>query len=81
MAISVMAVGFFGLVIAVGVFLSNLLRPKLDPREPPIVHPKVPFLGHVIGMLREGPLYYKRVRYASSPWVFEKANSRVKPAM
>ncbi|KAH5079858.1 hypothetical protein HBH95_082520 [Parastagonospora nodorum] len=61
MAISVTAMGFLGLVVAVGVFLTNLLRPKLDPREPPIVHPKLPFLGHIIGMLREGPQYYKRV--------------------
>lgn len=62
MAISVTAMGALGLVIAVGVFLSNLLRPKLDPREPPVVYPKVPLLGHIIGMLREGPLYYKKVR-------------------
>lgn len=49
--------------LAIGIaFLSNVLRIKVDPREPPVVHPKVPFLGHIIGMLTEGPLYLKRVR-------------------
>jgi hypothetical protein len=73
MAISVTAMGALGLVIAVGVFLSNLLRPKLDPREPPIVHPKVPLLGHIIGMLREGPLYYRRVRYVEPALCLSKS--------
>jgi hypothetical protein len=53
--------GAFGLAIAAILFLFDLLRVKLDPREPPVVHPKIPFFGHVIGMLTDGPLYLKRV--------------------
>jgi uncharacterized membrane protein len=61
MAISTAIIGVVGLVIAIGVVLSNLLRIKVDAREPPVIHPKVPFLGHIIGMLTEGPLYLKRI--------------------
>jgi hypothetical protein len=53
--------GAIGLAIAAVVFLSNLLRVKVDPREPPVVHSKIPFFGHLIGMIMEGPLYMKRV--------------------
>jgi hypothetical protein len=61
MDVSITVLGVLGLAIATVVFLSNLLRVKLDPREPPVVHPKIPFFGHVIGMFTEGPLYLKRV--------------------
>jgi hypothetical protein len=61
MAISSTLLGAIGLTIAIVVFLSNLLRVKVDPREPPVIHPKIPFFGHLIGMLTEGPLYMKRI--------------------
>jgi hypothetical protein len=61
MALSSAIIGVAGLVIAVGVFLSSLLRIKVDPREPPVVHPKVPLIGHIIGMITEGPLYLKTI--------------------
>ncbi|KAF2125356.1 cytochrome P450 [Dothidotthia symphoricarpi CBS 119687] len=54
-------VGAIGLLAAIGVFLSNFLRIKVDPREPPVVHPSIPLLGHIIGMLTEGPLYLKKI--------------------
>jgi hypothetical protein len=61
MAMSSTMLGAIGLAIAAVVFLSNLLRVKVDPREPPVVHSKIPFFGHLIGMIMEGPLYMKRV--------------------
>jgi hypothetical protein len=61
MAASITMLGAIGLACATVIFLYNLLRVKLDPREPPVVHPKIPFFGHLIGMLTEGPLYLKRV--------------------
>lgn len=61
MAIPTAVVAIASLAIAIA-FLSSVLRMKVDPREPPIVHPKVPFLGHIVGMLTEGPMYLKRVR-------------------
>jgi hypothetical protein len=53
----------FGLVAAGVILLVRLFGPKIDPREPPVVHPKIPFIGHIIGMMREGPSYLKNIRY------------------
>jgi hypothetical protein len=55
-------VAALGFAIAIGVLLSNLLRVKIDPREPPIIHPTVPLLGHIIGLLKEGPRFFARVK-------------------
>ena len=49
MAIPTVALGAVGLAIATAVFLSNFLRVKVDPREPPVIHPMIPFFGHIIG--------------------------------
>ena len=47
------------LVLAVGI---ALLRPtKLDRREPPLIHPSIPLIGHAIGMLRHGNFYLKNL--------------------
>jgi hypothetical protein len=69
MVVSATAYAAIGLVVAIAAFLSSYLRITVDPREPPVVHPKVPFFGHLIGMFREGPLYFKRVRQAASHYL------------
>lgn len=56
----------FAVLLCVAVLTSHSLRIKVDPREPPVVYPKVPFIGHIIGMVREGPLYLKRLRYVQT---------------
>ena len=43
------------------VFLKTWLFPKLDPREPPALQPKVPFIGHIISLIRENTAYYARL--------------------
>jgi hypothetical protein len=65
MSISAITVGAIGLAVAAMGFLFHSSRVKVDPREPPVVHPTIPFFGHLIGMLTEGPLYLKRVRYVN----------------
>lgn len=62
MAMSTVVAGALGLSIAIGVLLSHLLRVTMDPREPLVVHPKIPLIGHIIGMLQEGPWYFRTVR-------------------
>jgi hypothetical protein len=62
MAISTTAIGVIGFVMAAAAFILNLIRVKVDPREPPVLHPTIPFFGHLIGMLTDGPLYLKRMR-------------------
>lgn len=61
MALSMTTIGAIALAIAIGVYLSGLLDVKMDPREPPVVRPKVPFIGHIIGLLTDGPNYMKRI--------------------
>ncbi|KAL9609259.1 MAG: hypothetical protein Q9167_005960 [Letrouitia subvulpina] len=41
------------LVFTIALLLSvnYFLGPKYDPREPPVIHQKVPYVGHVIGLL------------------------------
>jgi hypothetical protein len=54
--------------VVVAALVSSLFSAKFDPREPPVLKPTIPFFGHLIGMLREGPLYLKKVGYVlSSP--------------
>ena len=44
------------------VFLVNkLLFPTVDPREPPILRPRVPVFGHVYSLMRETGVYYSRL--------------------
>ncbi|KAL8801097.1 MAG: hypothetical protein Q9182_004690 [Xanthomendoza sp. 2 TL-2023] len=52
-AISVTAVAV--LVITANYFLG----PTYDPREPPVIHQKVPHIGHVIGLLQHGLRYFE----------------------
>ncbi|RHZ56949.1 hypothetical protein CDV55_104934 [Aspergillus turcosus] len=46
------------LIIIAGSALILILRIRHDPREPPVVHNGIPFIGHMIGFLRHGIDYY-----------------------
>ncbi|KAK4038603.1 cytochrome P450 [Parachaetomium inaequale] len=50
-----------GGVVIVFYLLSRFLTLPLDPQEPPLVRSKIPFIGHVIGLLRHGTKYYSDV--------------------
>lgn len=41
--------------------LKKIFYPTVDPREPPIVRPTIPFVGHIISMIRERASWYKRL--------------------
>ncbi|PTD02181.1 25-hydroxycholesterol 7-alpha-hydroxylase [Fusarium culmorum] len=45
-------------VSAVFLVLSRFIAPTVGKNEPPIVKPRVPFIGHVISMLRDGSEIY-----------------------
>lgn len=36
---------------------------QTDPREPPVVTTTVPYVGHVIGLMRSNFNYYVQLRY------------------
>ncbi|OIW32305.1 cytochrome P450 [Coniochaeta ligniaria NRRL 30616] len=41
-----------GGILAVSIYLLDfILSPRLDPKEPPLVKPSVPLIGHIIGVL------------------------------
>ena len=40
------------------VFGIRLLRSPRDSREPPLVSPSIPIIGHMLGLLRYGVPYY-----------------------
>ena len=43
------------------VSLKRVLYPALDPREPPVLRPKVPFFGHTFSIVSDGGAYYDRL--------------------
>jgi hypothetical protein len=57
----------FMLVLSVAVLLPlavwsyRVFYPTYDPREPPPLWPKVPFIGHAYSIFREGGGYYGRL--------------------
>ncbi|KAH8731892.1 cytochrome P450 [Phaeosphaeriaceae sp. PMI808] len=58
---AILTLGALGLAIAAAVYTLGFLQVKANSREPLVIQPKVPFFGHLIGMLLEGPLYLKRI--------------------
>lgn len=47
---------------AVGYFCA----PSLSPKEPPLLTHPIPFIGHIIGLLRNGTRYYEMTRSVAS---------------
>jgi hypothetical protein len=47
---------FFGTFILFGILA---LERKPDNREPPYIKPRIPFIGHAVGILRYGVPYYE----------------------
>ena len=42
--------------------LNNFLGTKRDPNEPPSIPQPIPFVGHLLGLIRHGTQYYAQVR-------------------
>ena len=58
-------VGILLLVVIVYVSLVYMFGPKYDPREPPVISSLVPFVGHILGLLRYGQRYFEILRSPS----------------
>ena len=52
----VLLVGF----VAVCYLLQYYHAPKNAPNEPPVLSHPIPYVGHIIGLLRHGPAYLSR---------------------
>jgi hypothetical protein len=56
------------LAVVVAVSLLNyLLTPRLDPREPPTVKPTIPWIGHILGVIRHQADYNRIIQSVSYP--------------
>ena len=54
-----------GLALAAVCYLNYYYMPKHAMNEPPIVPSSIPYVGHIIGLLRHGSRYYQITRYLS----------------
>ncbi|OHF03164.1 prostacyclin synthase [Colletotrichum orchidophilum] len=54
------------LLLPLALVLKKLLYPNFDPREPPVLRPRLPVLGHIISLVRESGSFYARL-YKEKP--------------
>ncbi|KAK7421620.1 hypothetical protein QQX98_002087 [Neonectria punicea] len=57
--------------------LNRLLSPQMDQLEPPMVKPTIPFIGHIIGIIRYQNGYHRTVHPASTDDSINDANPSV----
>ena len=51
--------------IAAWYILDYFYAPKRLSNEPPLFPQSVPYVGHILGLLRYGTRYYEMMRYVS----------------
>lgn len=44
--------------------LNHVIKPTIDPHEPPILKPRLPLIGHIVGLLHHGVDYFSILGYA-----------------
>ncbi|KAL9105199.1 MAG: hypothetical protein Q9187_008767, partial [Circinaria calcarea] len=51
------------LAVATGLYfiLEYFMGIKLDPKEPPLISSTIPYVGHIIGLIRNGTRYYAKM--------------------
>ncbi|KAJ1323902.1 cholesterol 7alpha-monooxygenase [Microdochium nivale] len=58
--------GASAVAVAVALLVNHLTTPRLDPREPPLLKPSVPFVGHVINLARLGVNFFSTLPRSGS---------------
>ena len=58
--LTLMAVLFASL--ATYLVIAQIISPKYDKTEPPLIPSKIPIFGHLIGLVRKGQSYYTQLR-------------------
>lgn len=46
------------LIVVNAIVLQHVLTPSRDAREPPYLHSSIPFIGHLIQLMRKGSAYF-----------------------
>ena len=54
--------GVLLLLVITYISLVYLFSPKYDPREPPVIPSLIPYVGHMLGLLRYGQRYFEILR-------------------
>lgn len=54
------------LIVVTWYILDYFYAPKLLINEPQLVPHSVPYIGHILGLLRNGTKYYEIMRYVSA---------------
>ncbi|KAI3551163.1 prostacyclin synthase [Colletotrichum costaricense] len=49
------------LLVPAFLLLKKLMFPNFDPREPPVLRPRLPVFGHIISLIRESGGFYARL--------------------
>jgi len=55
-------------VLGVLFIIRQRLAIQLGPQEPPILKPRIPYIGHIIGLLRHHSAYFDKLWYAVLSW-------------
>lgn len=61
-------------IIPIYFMLDRFLTAPHDTREPPVIPQSIPFIGHVLGMLRHGSSYYTKITYVHTYPFYLKRN-------
>jgi hypothetical protein len=48
-----------GIVVAVALAYLVVGPPRIDPKEPPILRPRIPFVGHLVGLISLAHSYHR----------------------
>lgn len=63
------------LVLALGTLIWFIRTPTSDPREPPVLSPRVPYIGHLLGLAIDQAEYLQKLRFDK----FTRSVSRANP--
>ena len=50
-------------IVVVWSWVNGIYQPIHSPKEPPVVAASIPYIGHILGLLRHGTRYYQMIRY------------------
>lgn len=50
-------------VVFLWFWVNRIYQPIHSPKEPPLVAAPIPYIGHILGLLRHGTRYYQMIRY------------------
>lgn len=59
---------FLAISVGTGLVVVCWLSNMPDPREPPLVPASIPYIGHVVGLMRSKFNYYVHLRYFLVPF-------------